>query len=220
MKHFPRWGSTDFRRHSKTVIRHGEQAPWICEPMHFDFQNWDWPTIRLVNSAINRYVQYVPADWFWQNHCTWITDNLLTYLLTYLLTCLFTELLTYLFIYWLTYSMEQSPSWEANWSAASQEIPRILWNPKVYYRIHKCSPLVPILGQLDPVHTPTSHFLKIHLNIIIPSTSGSFKWPLFLRFPHRNPLDASALPIRATCPPIWFFYIWSPEQFWVSSTDD
>ena len=31
--------------------------------------------------------------------------------------------------YLLTYSMVQSPSWEANWFAASQEIPRILWNP-------------------------------------------------------------------------------------------
>jgi len=33
--------------------------------------------------------------------------------------------------------MVQSPSWEANWFAASQEIPRISRNPKVYYRIHK-----------------------------------------------------------------------------------
>jgi hypothetical protein len=40
--------------------------------------------------------------------------------------------------YLLTYSMEQSPSWEANRFAACQEIPRILWNPKVHYRIHKC----------------------------------------------------------------------------------
>jgi hypothetical protein len=87
----------------------------------------------------------------------------------------------------LTYSMEQSPSWKANRFAASQEIPRILWNPKVHCRIHKCPPSVSIMSQLNPVHTPTSHFLKIHLNIILPSTSGFHQWSLFLRFPHQNP---------------------------------
>ena len=71
--------------------------------------------------------------------------------------------------------MQQSPSWEANRFSASQEIPHILWNPKVHYRIHKYLPPVPILSQLDPVHTPTAIFLNIHLYIIFPSTSWSPK---------------------------------------------
>ena len=88
--------------------------------------------------------------------------------------------------------MEQSP-WEANRFTASQEIPHILWNRKVHYRIHKCPPSVPILCQLDPLYTSTSYFLKIHLNIILSSTSGSPKWSLSFRLHHQNPVYASPL---------------------------
>ena len=82
--------------------------------------------------------------------------------------------------------MVQSPSWEANWFAASQEISRISQNPKVHYRTHKRPPHVSILGQLNPVHIPTSTLLEIHPNIIHPSTPRSPQWSLSLRFPQQD----------------------------------
>jgi hypothetical protein len=100
----------------------------------------------------------------------------------------------------LTYSMVQSPSWEANWFAASQEIPRILWNPKVHYRIDKRPPPLPVLGQPNSVHIPTSHLLEIHPNIIHPSTPRSPQWSLSFRFDHQDPIRPLSSPIRATCP--------------------
>jgi len=134
---------------------------------------------------------------FLPSSLTYFLTYLLIYLLTYWYTRFLTTLLTYLF---LTYSMKNNPSCEGNRFPASQEISRTLRNPKVHYCTHTCPPHVPILSHLDPVHATNPHFLKIQLNIVLPYMLGSFKWSLSLRFPHQNPLFASALPIRATWP--------------------
>ena len=120
----------------------------------------------------------------------------------------------------LTYSMVQSPSWAANWFAASQEIPRISGNPKVHYRTHKRPPPVSILGQPNPVHIPTSHLLEIHPNIIHPSRPRSPQWSLFSPVsPARPYTPPSPHPYTPHAQPISFFSILLPAQYWVRSTN-
>jgi hypothetical protein len=79
----------------------------------------------------------------------------------------------------VTYSMQHSPSWVAN----RFSIPGILWKLKVHYRLYKSPPPAPILSQINPIHAPLLHYLKIHFNIILPSMPGSSKWS----FPQVSP---------------------------------
>ena len=77
--------------------------------------------------------------------------------------------------------MEQSLSWEANRSLATQGILRILRNPKVHYHLTLSS-----ARSIQSV--PPFHVSKIHFNIILGLLSDLLH------------VYASPLPIRAICP--------------------
>ena len=105
--------------------------------------------------------------------------------------------------------MEQNPSWEANRSSASQETPCILCYQEVYYCIHKSPPTFLILSQINPVHARPFH-LKIHFNIILPSTPGPSKSSLSFRLPHQNPVCTCHPPVPIPC----------PSQSWIYNVDN
>jgi len=103
-------------------------------------------------------------------------------------------------------SMQQSPSWEANSRAATQEIPLLLWNPKVHYRVHRSLPLVPILSQMNPIHTFSPYFihfimLSSHLRPRLPSDLFPSRFPTkilysFFIYPcvlHAPPISSSLI---------------------------
>jgi hypothetical protein len=54
--------------------------------------------------------------------------------------------------------------------SASQETLRLSWKRKVHW-----PPPVPILSQMNPVHTFPNHFTKIHSNVILPSGPSSYQ---------------------------------------------
>ena len=96
--------------------------------------------------------------------------------------------------------------------SASQEIPRILWNPKFHFRTHKSPPAVPILRQVNPVHVPPpSHFLNIHLILSSHLRLGLPSVLLLSGFPTKPCMQLSSPTYVIYGPPISFSLISSLE---------
>jgi hypothetical protein len=76
----------------------------------------------------------------------------------------------------------QSTFRDSNLFSASQEIPRILWNPNVHYCIQNCRRPVPIMSRIDPVHDPNSTSWRSML-VLFSLLRLDFQVVFSLRFP-------------------------------------
>lgn len=70
---------------------------------------------------------------------------------------------------------EQNSGCEPNCHLDSQDIPRLLWNPKGYDNIHQRSSLVTIRSRINPVYIFTNYIFKIHFNIVLYTEKQSEK---------------------------------------------
>jgi hypothetical protein len=67
---------------------------------------------------------------------------------------------------------------KADSRSGSQEIPSLLWNPKIHNSVHKRQQLELILSQMNPLYILLPYFFKIHFNIILLLTFRSPEWYL------------------------------------------
>ena len=96
-----------------------------------------------------------------------------------------------------------------------------LWNPEVQCRIHKDSPIIPILSRINPIPRIDTHLFKVHSNIVLQSTPRSVGLPvkilkallpssILATCPaHLNLLDIITLTILGERYKLWSSSLWS-----------
>jgi hypothetical protein len=118
--------------------------------------------------------------WRWWMEATWYTrDFIISLLISFKLSSICSWQIKMFLIPYIN-----SVPTEATETIIRTLLPSNLRNPKVHHRVHKSPPLVPILSQIDPVHTIPSYLSQIYLNIVHPPTS--YIWYSFcLQQPNR-----------------------------------
>ena len=144
---------------------------------------WHLRTIHVHQNCVSLFVLFIGViKRTVRDKSTTLHNSMFPVYQTYNLNCLLTYLLHGAVIFEILkgfQSVKEFPSY---------------YRTRRFITAIKVPASVSILSQLDPVHTPTSHFLMILFNIILPSTTTSPKWSHSFKFPHQCPVYSSPLP--------------------------
>lgn len=75
---------------------------------------------------------------------------------------------------------------EANRTSAPQKFALLLWNPKVYYRVHNSPPVYPTLDDITEVHILPRYIFTTDLRLSAQITLISRKRSVRFRFPDQK----------------------------------
>ena len=193
-----------------------DQFPWDPSTQLQSLLRLSWPNNRQGEVPVSSFSSQLGPSPLQQTPCTNpstqpltltinISSNYLPYIVHYIgqqcgfhsVIILISYVSTTVSIYLLTYSMVQSPSWEANWFAASQEIPRILWNSfmtSFTSARHLSLSWASSIQSMPTNSTSWRSILILSSHLRLGLLSGLFP-SVFLTKPPYTPL-----PIRATFP--------------------
>jgi hypothetical protein len=98
--------------------------------------------------------------------------------------------------------MELNITSEVASCSATQEFTNILWYPMIHYRVHSSPPLIPILSQINPVHTTPSYISKICFNISSNLRLGLPNGLILSGFPPKSYMHSTSSPCVLRALPI------------------
>ena len=122
----------------------------------------------------------IPAETCWWEYCDKIHHKILEFIVLAIYT------------FWICLMHGRWNTLKDNMSSASQEIPRILWNPNARSRIHNSPP---------SVQSMSPHLTSCRSSLILsPFYAKIVQVVSFHQIFHQNPVRTSLHPIHATCP--------------------
>ena len=101
----------------------------------------------------------------------------------------------------------------------NRETPHLVGSRSGIMSANKSPLMIPVPNHIISPHIIINHFVQVNFNAVLQPTPRSLKWPLPFRFRTKILYVFLIAHMRATCPDILFFFIWSLQLYLVNCTN-